>query len=74
MSWQIARNISEAREQHNLGFGYDSKSEVMVALKDPRIDPYYQSQLGVFEVVSIHPTEKPRKATIPTEFTNRSVL
>jgi hypothetical protein len=51
MSWQIAQNRKEAQEQHDSGFGYETKELAQTALdRDDGIDPYYKALLHVFEI------------------------
>lgn len=48
MIYEIARNLKEASELRDAGFGYETKASAIKALKSPEIDDYYRNLLHVF--------------------------
>ena len=52
MIYQIARTLSEAKQQAVDGFGYQTQAAAEKALGDPEIDMWYRQQLRIFKTAT----------------------
>lgn len=48
--YEIARDLKEAKELRDGGFGYEARKDAKKALADPGMDDFYRSKLKVFEL------------------------